>query len=160
MSVRLRNATIGDVPQIRQFILNLARYEKLEHEMIATEDQLSETLFGDRRFAEVVIAEWDGEPAGFALYFFNYSTFMARPDIYLEDLYVEQEFRGRGIGRRLLTHLAGVAVENDCGRVEWSVLDWNEPAQNFYSSIGAKNMDGWNLNRLTGKALRDLAASD
>jgi len=157
MSVTIRDASPTDVPLILELIRGLAAYEKLEHEVVATEQRLSEGLFGEPRRAEVVIAETDGEPAGFALFFHNYSTFLGQPGIYLEDLFVVPEKRGHGAGKALLVHLAKLAVERGCGRFEWSVLDWNEPAIGFYRSLGARSMDGWTLNRLTGDALASLA---
>ncbi|MEE4272376.1 MAG: GNAT family N-acetyltransferase [Thermoanaerobaculales bacterium] len=156
----LRFAEERDVRTILGFIRSLAEYEKLSHEVEADEDSLRETLFGERRAAEVILAELDGEAAGFALFFHNYSTFLARPGLYLEDLFVEPEFRGRGIGRRLLARLAAIAVERGCGRFEWWVLDWNEPAIGFYEKLGAVAMDEWTVFRMTGEALEDLARQD
>ncbi|TWT22412.1 GNAT family N-acetyltransferase [Luteimonas marina] len=156
--VRLRPARPDDVPTILALIRGLAEYEKLAHEVEADEARLADTLFGERPGAEVVIAEADGEPAGFALFFHNYSTFLARPGLYLEDLFVQPRFRGLGIGRRLMVHLARLAVERGCGRFEWSVLDWNAPAIGFYRSLGAVGMDEWTVQRVTGDALRRLAA--
>jgi GNAT superfamily N-acetyltransferase len=159
--MRIRAATVGDVPLVLRFIRELAEYERLAHEVVATEEGLRETLFGQRPYAEVVIAEVEGEPAGFALFFHNYSTFLGRPGLYLEDLYVRPEMRGRGIGRALLSHLARLAVERGCGRLEWWVLDWNEPAIRFYRSLGAQPMDDWTVFRVADDALRHLAgASD
>lgn len=155
-SLKLRLATPDDCELICQFIRELAVYEKLEHECVATPEQMRNMLFGSRPYAEVIIAEWDNAPAGFALYFFNFSTFMAKPGIYLEDLFVRPKFRGFGIGKALLARLAQIAVENDCGRVEWAVLDWNEPAIGFYKKLGAVMMDEWTVCRLTGVALRRL----
>lgn len=156
-TLRLRPATEGDLPLILTLIQELAEYERLRHEAVATEAQLRETLFGARPYAEVIIAELAGDPVGFALYFHNYSTFLGKPGLYLEDLYVRPEARGRGIGRRLLVHLASIARERGCGRLEWSVLDWNEPAIGFYHSLGARPMDGWTVFRVTGEALVALA---
>jgi GNAT superfamily N-acetyltransferase len=153
----LRFAGPGDVATILALIRGLAEYEKLLHECVADEAALSRTLFGERRYAEVVIAEHEGRPAGFALFFHNYSTFLARPGIYLEDLYVLPELRGRGIGEILLAFLGKLAVERGCGRVEWSVLDWNEPAIGFYKRLGAVAMDEWTVFRVTGPALAELA---
>lgn len=158
-SLTIRPATADDVPQILSFICQLADYEKLSHEVVASEEGLREHLFGLRPTAEVVIAEWEGVPAGFALFFINFSTFLGKPGLYLEDLFVLPDFRRRGIGQALLKHLAQLAVERDYGRFEWSVLDWNEPAIRVYKSIGAVSMDEWTINRLTGQALRDFAAS-
>ncbi len=155
--LRLRPATEGDVPLILSFIRELAEYEKLRHEAVATEAQLRETLFGARPYAEVVLAELDAEPVGFALFFHNYSTFLGKPGLYLEDLYVRPEMRDQGIGRRLLVHLAGIARERGCGRMEWAVLDWNEPAIGFYRSLGAVPMDELSVFRVTGEALAALA---
>ena len=155
---RVREASEGDVPLILTFIRELADYEKLSHEVVATEEGLRESLFAGRRYAEVLIAEHDGAPAGFALYFHNFSTFLGKPGIYLEDLYVRPEFRGRGMGRVLLVHLTRLARERGCGRLEWSVLDWNEPAISFYRGIGASPVGGWTVYRVTGEALEDLAA--
>ncbi|HEX7150346.1 MAG TPA: GNAT family N-acetyltransferase [Thermoanaerobaculia bacterium] len=152
----IRTATIDDVPLILRFIRDLATYEKLAHAVVATEETLRETLF-TKRYAEVVIAEHDGQPAGFALFFHNYSTFLGKPGIYLEDLFVRPEMRGLGYGKALLAHLAALAVERNCGRVEWAVLDWNDPAMNFYKSLGASPVDEWTIFRLTGDALRNLA---
>lgn len=154
---RIEPATVEDVPLILRFITGLAEYEKLAHEMRATEDQLRATLFGDRRDAEVVIARAGGEPVGFALFFHTYSTFLGQRGLYLEDLFVVPEWRGRGAGRALLAHLACVAIERDCGRLEWTVLDWNEPAIRFYKSLGAQSMHGWTINRVAGDALSRLA---
>lgn len=156
--LRIRPATEADVPLILRFIRELAEYERLLHEVVATEERLRETLFGPRRAAEVVIAEdADGEALGFALFFHNYSTFLAQPGIYLEDLYVRPEARGRGTGRALLAHLARLAKERGCGRLEWWVLDWNESAIRFYRSLGAQPMDDWTVFRLTGGDLARLA---
>ena len=155
---RIREATEDDVPLILSFIRELAEYEKLAHEVVATEDGLREGLFGERRYAEVLIAEHDGSPAGFALFFHNFSTFLGKPGIYLEDLYVNPVFRGTGIGKKLLVHLARLAKRRGCGRLEWWVLDWNEPAIGFYESLDATAMDDWTVYRLAGKALEDLAS--
>jgi GNAT superfamily N-acetyltransferase len=153
----IRPATEDDVPIILSLIRELAEYERLSHEVVATEGLLRESLFGERRGAEVLIACCKGAPAGFALFFHSFSTFLGRPGIYLEDLYVKPEFRGRGIGRALLTHLARLAEERGCGRLEWAVLDWNEPAIKLYKSIGAVPMDEWTVYRVTGEALETLA---
>jgi GNAT superfamily N-acetyltransferase len=154
----IRPATERDVPLIFGFINDLAAYEKLSHEVTATEESLREALFGAKPAAEVLIAWFDGRAVGFALFFQNFSTFVGKPGIYLEDLFVRPEWRGRGFGSRLLAHLARLAVERGCGRMEWAVLDWNEPAMRVYEKIGARRMDGWTVNRLTGEALRRLAA--
>ncbi len=156
-TITIRPATGHDVPLISGFIRDLARYERLEHEVVATEEDLRKTLFGERRYAEVVFACVDGNPVGFALFFHNYSTFLGKPGIYLEDLFVRQEARGRGIGKRLLAWLAQTTRERDCGRLEWSVLDWNEPSISFYRNLGAVLKDEWQIFRLTGEALEALA---
>jgi GNAT superfamily N-acetyltransferase len=153
----IRPATEDDVPIILSLIRELAEYERLSHEVVATEGLLRESLFGEWRGAEVLIACCKGAPAGFALFFHSFSTFLGRPGIYLEDLYVKPKFRSRGIGRALLTHLARLAKERGCGRLEWSVLDWNEPAIKLYKSIGAVPMDEWTVYRVTGEALETLA---
>jgi GNAT superfamily N-acetyltransferase len=155
----IREATIDDVALILRFIRELADYERLLHRCVATEEGVRETLFGARRYAEVLIGEEDGVPIGFALFFHNYSTFLARPGIYLEDLYVTPDARGRGYGRMLLQRLAQLAVERDCGRVEWAVLDWNAPSIAFYESLGAVPLDEWRVFRLTGEALEQLAGA-
>ncbi len=156
---RIRAASEGDVPLILSFIKELAEYERLSHEVVANEEDLREHLFGKHPVAEVLIAEGGGRPAGFALFFHSFSTFLGRPGIYLEDLYVRPEFRGKGIGRALLVHLARLAKERGCGRLEWSVLDWNEPAIGFYRGIGASPVGGWTVYRVTGEALEGLAGS-
>lgn len=155
--MQIRPATRDDVSAIAELIRGLARYEKLENDVVMTEALLDKALFGDRQYAEVLLAEEDGGPVGFALFFHNFSTFLGRPGIYLEDLFVLPEHRGRGIGRRLLTHLAQIAVERDCGRLEWSVLDWNRDAIGFYERIGARPNSEWTVYRLTGEALTGLA---
>ena len=153
----LRIATVDDVGLILDFIRQLAAYEKIADEVVTDEDQLRQSLFGERQVAEVVIASYEGEPAGFALFFHNFSTFLGRPGVYLEDLFVVPELRGRGIGRVLLSYLARLAVERGCGRLEWWVLDWNEPAIRFYERLGAKAMEEWTVYRLSGATLEDLA---
>jgi len=157
MSRTLRPATAADVPLILDFIRDLATYEKLRHEVVATADSLRRTLFGEPPAAHAVIAEEDGHPAGFALYFFNYSTFLAKPGLYLEDLFVKPEFRRRGTGKALLLHLAKIANARGCGRMEWAVLDWNEPAKGFYHKLGAVPLDDWRVMRLTGRELEKFA---
>ena len=157
---RLAPATERDVPVILDLIRGLADYERLAHEVVATEERLRASLFGPRPHAEVVIAWAGDEAAGFALFFHNYSTFLARRGLALEDLFVRPAWRGRGLGRRLLAHLAALAVERACGRFEWSVLDWNEGAIRFYRSVGARPMDDWTTFRLTGAALERLAAEN
>jgi GNAT superfamily N-acetyltransferase len=153
----LRPATPADVAAILECIRQLAAYERLAHECVATEAQLRETLFGATPAAEVVLAFAGDEPAGFALWFQSYSTFLAKPGLYLEDLFVYPQHRGRGLGRQLLRYLARVAVERDYGRVEWSVLDWNVDAIGFYRSIGAELLDDWRRCRLAGDAIPALA---
>lgn len=157
MDLSLKMATEQDVPLILTFIKALAEYERMADAVIATEDGLRQTLFGPRPYAECVIARWQGQPAGFALFFHNYSTFLGRPGIYLEDLFVKPELRGQGVGRALLQFLARLAQERNCGRLEWSVLDWNEPAIGFYKSIGAVPLDDWTIFRLKDEALSRLA---
>jgi GNAT superfamily N-acetyltransferase len=153
----IRAAVEEDVPLILFFIKSLAEYERLADRVIADEEKLRRTLFGNPRFAEVIIGEEDGKPVGFALFFHNYSTFLAAPGIYLEDLFVSPEARGRGYGKALLARLARIAKERQCGRVEWAVLDWNEPSINFYRGLGAVSLDDWRIFRLTGSALDALA---
>jgi GNAT superfamily N-acetyltransferase len=157
MDLEIRPATEADVPLILKFISELADYECLSHEVVATEEALRDSLFGGRRYAEVLLGYRDGRPAGFALFFHNFSTFLGKPGIYLEDLYVRLEFRGAGIGRALLVQVAKLARERGCGRLEWSVLDWNEPAIGFYKGIGASPVSGWTVYRVTGEALEELA---
>jgi GNAT superfamily N-acetyltransferase len=153
----IRCATPEDVPVIAQLIRALAEYEKLSHQVVLREEDLVRHLFGERPHAEVVLAEEAGTVVGFALFFHTYSTFLARPSLYLEDLFVLPEHRGRGHGKALLSHLARLAVERDCGRFEWSVLDWNAPAIAFYESFGAVPLKDWTVFRLTGEALTRLA---
>ena len=160
MNFRIRDAARGDEAAILGFILELAAYEKLAHDVVATQESLAETLFGDNPKAFALIAEDSAGPVGFALYFFTYSTFLGRYGIHLEDLYVREDHRGAGAGKALLARLASIAAENNCGRLEWSVLDWNEPAIAFYRSLGAQAMDEWTVYRLTGDALSRLAAED
>lgn len=155
--ISLRPATSADTPQILAFIRGLAEYEKLSHVCFATEESLRVTLFGPRPFAEVIMADWEGQPAGFALFFHNYSTFRARPGIYLEDLYVLPALRGKRIGKALLTGLARLAVERGCARLEWSVLDWNAPSIAFYKALGAEPQDEWTIFRVTDESLDRLA---
>ncbi len=154
----IREATARDAGTILGFITELAIYEKAEHEVLATEEDICNSLFGENSSAHGLICSLDGEAVGFAIYFFNYSTWLGKPGLYLEDLYVRPEQRGGGTGTEILKHLAGIAVARGCGRFEWSVLDWNEPAIKFYESLGAKPQDEWIVYRLTGKALTDLAA--
>lgn len=157
--LHIRPATADDTALILDFIRELADYEKLTHDVVATETQLRENLFGAAPQAEVVIAEWNGAPAGFALFFHNFSTFLGKRGLYLEDLFVRPAQRGKGIGKALLQHLARIAIDRDCGRFEWAVLDWNEPARTFYVSLGAKPVPEWDIFRVTGKALERLANS-
>ena len=156
----IRPATADDVPLIRQLIAELAEYERLADAAVATDEGLREQLFGAQPAAEVLIGEVDGQPAGFALFFHNFSTFLGKRGLYLEDLFVRPEFRGHGLGKHLMATLARLAVQRDCGRFEWSVLDWNELAIAFYRRIGAAGMDGWTVQRLEGDALHALAAHD
>ena len=159
LRVAIRPAVADDVPLVLRFIRELAEYERLADQVVATEEGLRHTLFGPAPKAEVVFAMVDGAEAGFALFFHNYSTFLGKLGLYLEDLYVRPELRGRGVGGALLRHLAQLALERGCGRLEWSVLDWNEPALAFYRSIGAKPVEGWTVHRLTGDALVSLASA-
>ena len=155
---RIEPATEKDVSVILSLIEGLAEYEKLSHEVVATEKSLRESLFGARRVAEVVIGYAGKEPVGFAVFFHNYSTFLGRPGIYLEDLFVLPQWRRRGLGTQLLRYIAHQAVARNCGRLEWSVLDWNEPAIGFYKKLGARAMDEWTVYRVTGDALKKLAS--
>lgn len=157
MTVAIREAKPGDESLILSFVKELAEYEKLAHEVTASEKELTDTLFAHEPKVFALIAERNGAPVGFALYFFNYSTFLGKHGLYLEDLYVRETERGRGVGQALLARLAAIAIEQDCGRMEWSVLDWNKPAIAFYTSIGARPMDEWTVYRLTGAALETLA---
>ena len=155
--MNVRAATRDDAPLILAFIRELAAYEKLAEEVVATEDTLAATLFGPRPYAFVLIAEVDGESAGFALFFHNYSTFLGRPGIFLEDLFVRPDGRGHGVGRALIARIAAIATERGCGRLEWAVLDWNENAIGFYRKLGATALSDWTTYRLTGDALARLA---
>ena len=155
--LRIEAASEADVPLLLRMIKSLADYEKMSNQVVATESNVREALFGNRRFAEVVIGYVGTEPAGFALFFHNFSTFRGAPGLYLEDLFVESRWRGHGLGRKLLAHLASLAVARGCHRLEWSVLDWNELAIRFYRRVGAQPMDNWTVFRLTGEALRSLA---
>ncbi|PYR23041.1 MAG: N-acetyltransferase [Acidobacteria bacterium] len=157
VDITIRPATADDVPLVLQFIKALGDYEKLAHQVVATEAGLRDALFGSRPDAEVVIAFAGGEPAGFALFFHNFSTFLGRRGLYLEDLFVKAEWRGHGVGKRLLIHLARLAVERNCGRFEWAVLDWNEPAIEFYRRLGAQPLHEWTVFRVTGDELHELA---
>jgi len=158
MTLSIRPATAADIPLIAQFIRDLAEYERLAHEVRFDEAVLEAKLFGSRPHAEVLIGEIDGVAQGFALFFHNFSTFEGKPGVYLEDLFVRPEARGAGLGKALLKKLAAIAVERDCARLEWSVLDWNEPAIQFYLGLGAKPMDEWTVYRVDGAALAGLAA--
>jgi len=157
MTLSIRSARAEDIPLIAQFIRDLAEYERLAHEVRFDEAVLQAKLFGPRPYAEVLIGEIDGEPQGFALFFHNFSTFEGKPGIYLEDLFVRPEARGSGLGKALLKRLAALAVERDCARLEWSVLDWNEPSIQFYLGLGTKAMDEWTIYRVDGGALGELA---
>ena len=159
MTFRIEPAREQDVPLILRLIKGLAEYEKLAHEVTATEDGLRATLFGPNPSAEVVLAYAEREAVGFALFFHNYSTFLGKRGLYLEDLFVLPEWRGHGVGRALLTHLAKIAAERNCGRFEWAVLDWNEPAITFYKNLGARPMHEWTVFRVAGDDLRKLSAS-
>jgi GNAT superfamily N-acetyltransferase len=159
MTNTIRPATLADLPLIAQLIRDLAAYEKLSHEVRFDEATLAGHLFGPRPMAEVVIGEVDGAPQGFALFFHNFSTFEGKPGIYLEDLYVRPEARGGGLGKALLLHLAALAVERGCARLEWWVLDWNAPSIGFYKRLGARPMDDWTVMRVDGATLAQLAAA-
>lgn len=159
-AIAIRPAVREDAGRIVAFIRELAEYEKLAHEAVADETGLARQLFGPTPRAEVLIAEVDGEAAGFALFFHNFSTFVGKPGLYLEDLFVRPQYRGLGLGKRLMARLAKIALDRDCGRFEWSVLDWNTPAIDFYRRIGAVGMDEWTVQRVTGDALGALAAQD
>ncbi len=156
-NLSIRFAEPKDTPLILSFIKELADFEGLSHEVKASEEQLKKSLFGEKPECEVILAYWDNQPVGFALFFHNYSTFLSRKGLYLEDLYVSPQVRGQGVGKALLQHLAKIAVERGCGRFEWWVLDWNQKAIAFYKSIGAKPMDEWTVFRVDGKNLSDLA---
>ena len=158
MTLAIRAAQPADLDLIYRFICDLAEYEKLRHEVCAVPERLGTYLFGDAPKAEVLIGEIDGRPQGFALFFHNFSTFEGRPGLYLEDLFVAPDARGAGLGKALLARLATLAIERDCARLEWSVLDWNQPALGFYRSLGAKPMAEWTVQRLDGAALVKLAA--
>ncbi len=159
MTISIRPATTADLPLIAQLIRDLAEYEKLAGEVRFDEAVLGEKLFGARPYAEVVIGELNGTAQGFALFFHNFSTFEGKPGVYLEDLFVRPAARGSGLGKALLSHLAMLAVERDCARLEWSVLDWNSPAIGFYQKLGARLMDEWTVMRVDGTALQQLGAA-
>ncbi len=159
-SLTLRDATAEDLHLILRFVRALAAYEKLEHEAVATEEDFRRHLFTEPRRAEALIAEWQGEPVGLALWFYSFSTFLGRPGLYLEDIFVEPAHRNRGIGKAMFRELARRAIAAGCGRMEWSVLDWNAPSIAFYRSVGACPRQGWTAQRLTGEALAALAAQE
>jgi GNAT superfamily N-acetyltransferase len=158
--ISIEPASERDVPVILDFIRKLAEYEKLSHLVVATESDIHKNVFGPNPVAEVLLAYWDGVPVGFALYLRNFSTFLGQPGIYLEDLFVDPEHRGKGIGKALLIRLAKIAVDRGYGRLEWAVLDWNTPSIEFYRSLGAVPLDEWTAYRLTGDALSRLALGD
>jgi GNAT superfamily N-acetyltransferase len=153
---KIRNTNPQDVSLILQFIKEIAEYEKLSHEVVTTEKILMESLFGEKKSAEVVIGEFEDKPVGYAIYFYNFSTFLGKKGLYLEDLFVKPEYRGKGFGKELLLHLVKIAKDQNCGRMEWSVLNWNKPAIEFYQSLGAKPMGGWTVYRLDTEALNNL----
>jgi GNAT superfamily N-acetyltransferase len=155
---QVKSATESEVPVIFSFIKKLAEYERLSAEVVATEELLRETLFGQRRTAEVAIGYLETKPVGFVLFFHNYSTFLGKPGLYIEDLFVDEDYRRHGYGRELLLHVARLAKERGCGRLEWAVLDWNQPAIGFYRKLGASPMSEWTVFRITGKSLDELAA--
>jgi len=157
--IEIRQATVEDSALILRFVTELATYEKAEHEVVATEPDIRDSLFGPDSTTHAVICNINNEPVGFAVYFFNYSTWLGKHGLYLEDLYVSPEYRSAGAGKALLKHLAKIALSKNCGRFEWSVLDWNEPAIQFYKSIGAKPQDEWVGYRLAGKSLEEFANS-
>jgi len=159
MSITIRPAAPADIPLILCFVRELAEYEHEPNAVVATEELISAALFDEGHVAHALIASLDDKPAGFALYFFNFSTWLGRPGLYLEDLYVTPAARRAGVGRALLTQLAQIAVKKNCGRMEWAVLDWNEPAIRFYRALGARALDEWTVYRLEGKILRDVATS-
>lgn len=156
-NVEIKFATVEDVPLILQFIKELAKYEKLLDQVVATEEALKEKLFGNRKYAEVIFGYVNNEVAGFAIFFHNFSTFLSKPGLYLEDLYIRPEFRRQGLAKKMLAFLANLALERDCGRLEWWVLDWNKKAIDFYISIGAVPMDEWTVYRITDTNLHKLA---
>lgn len=157
MPFTIRNAEKEDVPLILDFIRKLGDYERLSHEVVATEENLEQNLFGEKPVAEVLIGNEGEVPVGFALFFHNFSTFLGKPGIYLEDLFILESHRNKGYGKKFLAHLAALAVERNCGRLEWAVLDWNEPSIEFYKSLGARLMNEWIINRITGEELLNLA---
>ena len=157
-TIVIRSATRADVSTLFELIQALAAYEKLSHTFTGTADELAVHLFGERPYAEALLAEYSGQPAGFALFFYNYSTFLTKPGLYLEDLFVLPDFRRQGIASALLKHLGQLAVDRNCGRLEWSVLDWNAPAIAFYEQIGADILPDWRICRVTGNQLQQLAS--
>jgi GNAT superfamily N-acetyltransferase len=153
-NLKIKKAKIKDVPIIHSFIKELAEYEKLAHEVISSEDDLKRNLFGTKKYAEVLLGYYENKPVGMALFFHNYSTFEGKAGIYLEDLYVKPEFRGKGIGKSLILQVIKIAGKRNCGRVEWAVLNWNKPAIDFYAKLGAVPMDSWKIFRLTGDKIK------
>lgn len=160
MTLNIRPATKEDIPLVHWFIRALASYERLEDEVVVSAEMLEKNLFSENPFAQTLIAEWDNNPAGFALYYYNFSTFLGKPGIYLEDLFVKPDYRGLGIGKSLLRELARLAAEQDCGRLDWAVLDWNEPAINFYKKLGAEAQHEWTGFRLSGQSLHQFAEEE
>ena len=158
LDLEIRPAVVDDVPLILSFIKKLADYERLAHEVVATEESLRESLFNSRKAAEVGIGYFQRKPIGLVLFFHNYSTFLGRPGLYIEDLFIDESYRGMGFGAALLRYVARLAIERNCGRLEWSVLDWNKPAVDFYTKLGAVPMSGWTVFRVTGESLANLAA--
>ena len=156
-SIEIRPATESDVPLILSLIKDLAAYERLSQEVVATEDVLRDSLFGKQRFAEVIMGCYDSFPVGYTLFFYNFSTFLGRPGIYIEDIYVKEAFRGKGVGRSMFRYVAKLAKARNCGRLEFAVLNWNKPAIQFYARFKAESMDDWTLFRLSGKVLGNLA---
>ena len=159
-AITIRTATVGDASLILHFIRELAIYEKAEHEVLATEDTIRESIFGQDSHVSALICEQAGEPIGMAIYFFNYSTWLAKPGLYLEDLYISPEYRGKGAGTLLLKKMAQIALDKGCGRFEWSCLDWNKPSRDFYESIGAQSQEEWIGYRMSGKTLEDFALNN
>ena len=159
-NINVRPGTIDDVPTVLRFINELAEYEKLAHASVATAEQLERHLFGERSYAETLIGELDGEPVGYALFFHSFSTFEGAPGVYLEDLFVTVAKRGHGVGKALLQEVAAIAARRGCARLEWAVLDWNEPAINFYRSLGAVPLNDWTLYRVDGPALQALGGGE
>jgi GNAT superfamily N-acetyltransferase len=153
----IRDAVVADAALLLHFIRELAIYEKAEHEVLATEETITQSMFSDTTHVRGLICELDGQPVGSAIYFYNYSTWLAQPGLYLEDLYVSPEFRGKGAGKLLLKKMAKIALENNCGRFEWSCLDWNKPSRDFYESIGSQSQDEWVGYRMSGQTLIDFA---